>query len=184
MGPIAIALVFVGVAAFLLALDLLIPSGGILLALALMSCAGSILFAFRHSYDAGIWMLIAELACVPLAAWLFLKLWPNTPLGKRMIIQPAKAKPFAWDSDSMIGKTGVTVCELVPTGAVDVDGRRWEATSQSGLIPPGASVKIVAEEMGQLFVVPVPKESNHQTTKSATMNSLDQPADDLGIDSL
>ena len=184
MGPIAIALVLVGVAAFLLALDLLVPSGGILLALAIMACAGSILFAFRHSYEAGIWMLIAELACVPLFAWLFLKLWPKTPMGRRMIIEPAAATPFTWESHSMVGKSAVAVCDLVPAGQVEIDGRRWEATSRSGLIPEGSKVKIVAEEMGQLFVVPLPKQSSKSQSQQDGKHFLDQPADDLGIDSL
>ncbi len=184
MGPIAIALILVGLAAFLLALDLLIPSGGILLVLALMSCAGSILFAFRHSYEAGIWMLIAELACVPLFAWLFLKLWPSTPLGRRVIIEPAQAKPYTWESVSMVGKEGVTVGDLVPAGQIDIDGRRWEATSRSGLIAEGTIVKVVAEEMGQLFVVPISKPTNHRPARSDRETLLDRPADDLGIDSL
>lgn len=189
MGPIAIALVFVGIAAVLLALDLLIPSGGILLALSLLSCTGSIFFAFRHSYDAGVWMLIAELACVPLFAWLFIKLWPNTPLGRKVIIAPPKAQPFTWETDSMVGKKGHTVCELVPTGEVEIDGRRWEATSRSGLIEQGTNVKVVAQEMGQLFVMPIPAMPNehlsHQKGREASQeNSLDRPADDLGIDSL
>ncbi len=129
-------------------------------------------------------MLIAELACVPLAAWLFLKLWPNTPLGRRMIIEPPIAKPYTWDSDTMLGKTGVTVCDLVPAGEIEIDGRLWEASSQSGLIPQGEKVKIVAEEMGQLFVVPLPKATSTLDARSSATSSLDQPADDLGIDSL
>jgi membrane-bound ClpP family serine protease len=184
MGPIAIALVLVGVAAFLLALDLLVPSGGVLLVLALISCVGSILFAFRHSYEAGVWMLIAELACVPLGAWLFLKLWPNTPLGRRMIIEPADAKPYTWEADSLVGKTGVTLCDLVPAGEVEIESRRWKATSRSGLIAQGTSVKIVAEEMGQLFVVPNASASKSAKAATPKGSSLDRPADDLGIDSL
>ncbi len=189
MSSIVIALVFVGIAALLLALDLLVPSGGILLALSLMSCAGSVLFAFRHSYEAGIWMLISELACVPLFAWLFIKLWPSTPLGRRMIIEPTQAKPFTWETDSMVGQTGLTVCDLVPTGHVEVDGREWQATSRSGLIAEGTSVKVIAEEMGQLFVVPMLKTSRDASSKPLDSkldieNSLERPADDLGIDSI
>ena len=111
-----------------------------MLALSLMASAGSILFAFRHSYDAGIWMLIAELACIPLFAWLFLKLWPRIPLGKRVIIEPAAAKPYTWEANSLLGKSGMTLCELVPAGVIEIDGRRWEATSRSGLIPKGTLV--------------------------------------------
>ena len=183
MSSIVIALVFVGIAAILLALDLLIPSGGVLLALSLMACGGSILFAFRHSYEAGIWMLISELACVPLFAWLFIKLWPNTPLGRRMIIAPTKAKPFVWETDSMVGQIGIAVCDLVPTGHVEIDGREWQATSRSGLIAQGTKVKVIAEEMGQVFVVPIPKSSGTGSARHE-LETLERPADDLGIDSL
>lgn len=189
MGPIAIALVLVGIAGLLLALDLLLPSGGILLAMAMVSAAGSVLFGFRHSYQAGVWMLISELACVPLFAWLFVKLWPSTPFGKRMIIEPAKAKPYQWETDSMIGKTGSTTCDLAPTGQVEIDGRKWEATSGSGIIANGISIKVVSEEMGQLFVVPAtsaatPDRSVPIASTFNKENSLDRPADDFGIDTL
>jgi hypothetical protein len=78
----------------------------------------------------------------------------------------------------------MTLCELVPAGVIEIDGRRWEATSRSGLIPKGTLVNVVAEEMGHLFVLPVANPSDRISAKSSSMNSLDQPADDLGIDSL
>ncbi len=173
-----------GLAAFLLALDLVLPSGGILLVLAIFSSAGSILFAFRHSYEAGIWLLIAELACVPLFAWLFVKIWPKTPIGRLVIIEPQKSDRYHWETESMVGKEGLTVCDFVPAGQVEIEGRRCEATSRAGLIPQGALVKVVGEEMGHLFVVPVQKTVSPLAQESPRSSSLDQPANDLGIDSL
>ncbi len=172
----------------LLVADLFLPTAGIVLVLSLISAAASILFAFRHSYDFGIGLLIFELALVPVFAFIFVKLWPKTPLGKRMIIEPQKAESFQWEADTLVGRVGIAVCDLVPSGDVEIEGRRWDATSRVGLIAQGTQVKVVAEEMGQLYIIPVPEIRPGITPPPVNSTNkeslLDRPAQEFGIDQL
>lgn len=172
----------------LLVADLFLPTAGIVLVLSLLCAAASVLFGFRHSYDFGIGLLIFELALVPIFALIFVKLWPKTPLGRRMIIEPEKAESFHWEADTLVGRVGITLCDLVPAGDIEIEGRHWDATSRVGLIAKGTQVKVVAEEMGQLYVLPVsgplpiplPKTSGSANKESL----LDRPAEDFGIEQL
>jgi membrane-bound ClpP family serine protease len=188
--PVIIAILFVIASIGLLIADLFLPTGGILIVLSLICAGSSILFAFRHSYDFGIWLMIGELALVPVFAWLFVKIWPLTPLGRRMIIEPAPAEAFTWETRHLVGREGKTLCEMLPTGDIEIDGRRWEATSRSGLIAPGTKVRVIDEEMGQLYVVPADQRSDTPAGAAPSMpnakapSMLDRPAKEFGIDSL
>jgi membrane-bound ClpP family serine protease len=183
-----ISLALLALAIGLLAADLFLPTAGIVLVLSLICAAGSILFGFRHSYDFGIGLLIFELALVPIFAFIFVKLWPKTPLGRRMIIEPEKAESFQWEADTLVGRVGITLCDLVPAGDIEIEGRHWDATSRVGLIERGTQVKVVAEEMGQLYVIPVSSRTSPKSPKPTSSfdkeSLLDRPAEDLGIEQL
>jgi membrane-bound ClpP family serine protease len=187
LTPIVLSLLFLLAALGLLIADLFLPTGGIALVMSLICAGASVLFGFRHSYDFGIWLLIGELASVPFFAWVFLKYWPQTPLGRKMIIEPIVSEGFTWEAESLIGREGISGCEMVPTGKVEIDGRRWDATSRAGLIAEGVRVKVIDEEMGQLYVVPVielPSESPEPAEEKKKESVFDRPAKELGIDSL
>lgn len=188
MSPIVIAISLLALSIGLLAADLFLPTAGIVLVLSLISAAASILFGFRHSYDFGIGLLIFELALVPVFTLIFVKLWPKTPLGKRMIIEPQEAESYQWEADSLVGRVGIAVCDLVPSGDIEIEGRRWDATSRVGLIAQGTQVKVVGEEMGQLYIVPVVETLPAITPRPANSTSkeslLDRPAQEFGIDQL
>ncbi len=104
-----------------------------------------------------------------------------------MIIEPQKAESFQWEADTLVGRVGIAVCDLVPSGDIEIEGRRWDATSRVGLIAQGTQVKVVAEEMGQLYIIPVPELRPGVTppVNSPRKESLlDRPAQEFGIDQL
>lgn len=171
MDPLTIAFALFGLAVLILGIDLLVPSGGILVVLAFLFSGGSVLFAFRSSYSAGLWMLVAELAAVPIFAWVFIRVWPHTPLGKRVIIDTPNAKPFTWETQKLVGKEGITTMDLLPNGQIELDGHRYDATSQSGIISVGTAVRVINEEMGVLFVVPVAIASNMHVSPTSPHSS-------------
>lgn len=188
MTPLILSLGFLAIAIGLLIADLFLPSAGVIFVISVLCAFASILFAFRHDYEFGIWLLIFELACVPIFTLLFIKLWPRTPLGRRMIIEPTEVKGFEWEEKSLIGQSGIALCDLVPNGDVEIGGKSWQATSRVGIISKGGEVSVVDEEMGLLFVVPAinkPKTSTAtQESNSASDSMLNRPADELGLDSL
>jgi len=89
-------------------------------------------------------MLYAELV------WL-----PRTRLGKTLIVQAAidsTSQPPLADKTVVIGKTAEAVTPLVPSGYVLVDGRRYEAFSQSGHAAAGARLRVTGLDNFRLIV--------------------------------
>jgi len=195
VNPLTIAFSFLALAIALLLIDLILPTAGILLALSILCGIAADIFAFRAGTQVGIWMLIGELALVPIGAYLFIKWWPLTAFGRRLIIQPPVSQPFNWESQKLIGKEGVAIEDFLPTGRIQIEGKLFDAMSTKASIVKDQRVVVVDEEMGQLFVAPKEaistmdlfseadsaKPSNDQ---SVLADPINLPAENLGFQSL
>lgn len=186
---LGIALVLFVLALIVFVIDLLVPSGGVLLAITGILCIASVVFAFRHSQSSGMWMLLITLALIPLMLFLLIYIWPKTPFGRRMIVQPERAAEFVWsdageaDPKSLVGSLGVAESEFLPRGSVRIGDRSFEAISEVGLIEAGQEVKVTRLDVGRLVVVPTKKHSDAQRPMSEG-SALDQPGTDLGLDAI
>lgn len=189
----------------LLIIDLFIPTGGIFLILS--ACAGiaSILVAFRLGFQTGLTFTLLVLGSVPILLGLFLKVWPHTAIGKTILGKLPEAQNYQWstassvqDIQSLIGCVGKTVTEMVPSGLVDIDGRKFESLSEGKPIEAGQTVRVLRLDVGRLVVTPC---EAHETTREKALattpisNSkpsepqkqpslLDQPIEDFGLESL
>lgn len=197
MDPFLIA-IFLFLAALLLAgIDVFVPSGGILLVLAVAAAVGSILFGFRSSLSMGMAMLTAVAASVPVGAFLAIKIWPHTPIGKMVILKAPAAEPPTAEQDEMqswVGRVLKTDSDLMPSGQIKVGYRRLNAIAQSSFIEAGQVIKIIAVRERCLVVRPssepltpweaVSTTQSHASSNAPAPNLLDVPAEDLGLDSL
>ena len=52
----------------------------------------------------------------------------------------------------LLHNSGVTVSSLRPSGSVEIDGKRYVARSQLGLIDPGTPIKVADIQHGVLIV--------------------------------
>ena len=52
----------------------------------------------------------------------------------------------------LVGKRGVAVTVLRPSGTVDIEGEPYDSVSESGFIAPGTPVRVVRFENAQLYV--------------------------------
>jgi membrane-bound ClpP family serine protease len=90
------------------------------------------------------------------AAWM--KLWPKTPLGRRLILGPARPAQRAGTQAAgalRVGQTGVVVAELRPNGLCEFGGERVQARSERGVLPAGQRVAVIAVVDGRPTVRPV-----------------------------
>ncbi len=126
--------------------ELLVP-GGILGMLGALAMLGGCVLAFIE-YGVGGGLLAFLLFSVLGAACLAIELkWlPRTRIGGKFFLQGAvrgtSHQPPA--PDTLIGKECEALTTLSPTGLVKVEGKQYEAFSQSGLINRGARMKVVA----------------------------------------
>lgn len=132
-------------------LELFIPSAGILALLSgALAVAGVVAF-WTVSPLWGILSLLALLILVPLLVAFFLRIYPDTPIGRRMILSsdddaPPEPPSAHAPAASLVGLTGEAITELRPVGMIRVDGQRLEALSEQGVVETGARVRITAVE--------------------------------------
>jgi len=141
--------------AVLIALEVFVP-GGVLGVIGGLAMVAGCLFAF-YDYGAsgGGLATAAALSILGLALYAELVLLPKTRLGKKLFLSQAVegiSQPAPADAAQVVGKTVESVTLLAPSGYVLFEGRRYEARSQSGLVPKGTTVRVVGVDNFHLIV--------------------------------
>lgn len=151
-------------AVLLLLLDIFVPSGGVLSLTSLVTSIAGIVCLWRHSTT---WGLIGVLLVVVLgpAVMIFgLNVWQHTPLGRKMIGAPTDeeraAQNMAAEQErsarlSLLGQEGTARTDLRPVGVVEIAGQRYDALSESSLIPAGSRIRVTVVESNVIKVRPV-----------------------------
>lgn len=152
----AIALLFL-VGVLFLAAEVFVPGGvlGILGALA-MAVGCGIAFV-RLGAAGGAVATVAAVGLLGIMLWAELVWLPKSRLGKGMIVESsvdAQSQPPIAATD-IVGKTAEAETPLVPTGYVLVEGRRYEAFSQSGHVAKGAMVRVAGQDNFRLIVIKI-----------------------------
>ncbi|TSA34701.1 MAG: hypothetical protein D4R65_05915 [Verrucomicrobiaceae bacterium] len=76
--------------------------------------------------------------------FLWINLFPSTPIGKKMMLK--KSLPSSIPLQSLLGATGEAVTPLRPAGTAVIGGRRIDVVAESGLIEPGQKIEVVLQE--------------------------------------
>jgi membrane-bound ClpP family serine protease len=94
----------------------------------------------------------ATLLCITL--YLEYGVLPKTRYGKKIFLHASVqgASQPSSDAVTLTGRECVALTPLVPTGQVEVDGRRYEALSLDGQVERGARVKITGTQNFSLTV--------------------------------
>jgi membrane-bound serine protease (ClpP class) len=132
----------VGAGIVLMIGETLLPTHGLLAIAAVIALLAAVAVSARENVWAGVGMMLALAAATPLAWSAFVKLWPRTPVGRRMVLPEIQSD--APPPPVRVGQSGRAVSELRPMGTCDFDGTRVEAMSEHGIVPAGAAVRIVA----------------------------------------
>jgi len=87
---------------------------------------------------------------------------PKSKLAKKFTMAETvngRSQPEVADRAAVIGREVVAVTKLAPSGVVALDGRRYEAFSQSGLADVGARLKVVDTDNFRLVVTQIKETS-------------------------
>ena len=153
-------------AGFLLFVELFVPSGGVIGLVAGVSAIAGVVFFWRESTLAGLSGTLGVLILGPCAVAFMLKIYPETYVGRKLILGGTKmdeearatsAQTRAQEYDqrqALVGQTGVTVNDLRPIGKVRIDGHRYEALAESGVIDAGVKVTVISIVDNQIKVRP------------------------------
>jgi membrane-bound ClpP family serine protease len=151
-------------AAFMLfILELLIPSGGIIGLAALVVALAGVAAFFFESPTMGFGALLGLIILAPLAFNFAIKIMPNTPIGRRLILgsedaEEAEAKRQQDQTSrrereqALVGVEGKAANDLRPVGTAIIEGTRVEVLSEEGVIEAGARVRVTRVEGNQVRV--------------------------------
>jgi membrane-bound ClpP family serine protease len=185
MDPLIWAGILLLLGLMLVMLEVFVPTGGLLGFLSLTAILSGIGLAFNKGGLAyGFGFLIATAVALPIVLGLAFRWLPGTAIGRRLLPAVPMSKDVLPDSEerralrALVGKIGRAKSTMLPSGAVTVDGRTFDAVSEGLPIEPGQPVRVIEVRGNRVVVRPV-EEGEEQP---ASDDVLSQPIDTLGID--
>ena len=121
-----------------------------------------------------------------------IKVWPSTPIGRRILIQPADSpddvlphSQYLNEIHEAIGQLGFAKTKMLPSGTVMVNGIKFDALSDGLPIDEGEAIKVVAVKGNRILVERYDGElSASGDLPAADIDVLSQPIEELGLDAL
>ncbi|MFZ4776426.1 MAG: NfeD family protein [Terrimicrobiaceae bacterium] len=150
---IAQAIIVLVVVGFLMiAAEVFVP-GLILGSLGSLCLLGSVALcymAFGPLVGTAAFAALAVLTILGFFLWLWL--FPHTPIGKKMTLNTPLSSQNSLQIPDLLGVSGEAVTPLRPAGTAIIQGRRMDVVAESGLIESGEKITVISQE-GMRIVV-------------------------------
>ena len=170
---------------FFLVIEFVVPSGGMLGAAAIAALIGAIVVGFAHSVTTGVTLTIVAFVTSPILLISMVKLWPYTPIGRRMLNRrpgelsnatPERTTPDGTPLHELVGRRGVAKTDLLPSGLVKIDDQKLDAISTGMPIDEGTSVIVTTIEAGKIHVrAATPLDEREPETAPQSPPGLEKP---------
>ncbi len=188
MDPIYWSIILLSLGLAVILLELFVPSAGILGVLATVLIVSGIIVAFFNSVQAGVIVLTITSLSLPLLLVLLLKIWPSTPIGRKVLIGRVNAEdvlPIGSHYDelsSLDGRFGRAKTKMLPSGTVVINKKSYDAVSDGFAIDPGDHIQVIAIRMNKIIVRKVEPDETIAKNPNDRDHLLSRPIDELGID--
>lgn len=158
---LALGLGLLGAAALLLLIEVFVPSGGLIAIVALGVAIGGIVALFRHSTTWGLTGVLLVIVMGPTTFLYALRLLPATKTGRAMLGEVPEEQRLAREladradrerRSALIGAEGVALTDLFPAGVVEIDGQKYDAVAEGGLIDSGQRIRVTKATAFELTV--------------------------------
>jgi membrane-bound serine protease (ClpP class) len=138
--------------------EIFIPSHGILTVAGLGFLVAAVVKTFRYGPEAGTVAILACLVLLPTFAYLAIKFWPHTPIGRLIapenpVHRPSETSVPVSELGALVGRAGRATTPLRPVGIGEFDGRRVPCVAQMGMISAGAEIEAIGLTGGNLTVI-------------------------------
>jgi len=179
----------------LLIAEFCLPTGGLLGVAAVVTAVAVIAIAFTHSVAAGVTMMLVLAATTPFVFMGAVRLWPHTPIGRRILnrrlgdMEPAPAKTLADGTplSDLEGQMGRALTDLLPAGQVLIGEKKINAVSTGMVIDQGSAIVVVRVIAGKIQVRPASEEESHarhdQGRTPQSPASLESALESFDVDS-
>lgn len=181
------ALILLIVGLCIMALEVFVPSAGVLGLLAACLIIASVVVAFMTDSLSGMLFLVVALLVVPAMFFAMINIWPHTPIGRRLLPDNATLKDVLpqgryYDRSDLVGKVGVAKSKMLPSGQVVIEDQKYDAVSDGFAVETGDRVKVVAVKENRIYVQPCDEGDGDQHDPSVVENELDQPIKKFDLD--
>jgi membrane-bound serine protease (ClpP class) len=187
MEPIFWSLILIGLGFSVVILELFVPSAGVLGGLAAVLLISGIVLAFMSDLKTGALMLLITVLALPLLLALMVKVWPSTPIGRRILIGRMTEEEVLPQSQhfsevrQLVGMLGVAKTKMLPSGMIVINGKKYDAVSDGFAIDPGQPIKVVDVKGNRILVQPYDGKVDDLPVRDEDV--LSQPIENLGLDS-
>jgi membrane-bound serine protease (ClpP class) len=177
-------LIFLGLSIFFAVLEIFIPSGGILAFLSVTTLFASMVLAFQCSPLFGGIYLFGVSIGIPIFLWFAFKIWPQTVMGRRILLQPEDDPALQPDLElialkQLVGKQGVARSKMMLSGLIEIEGKRINAISESEPLESGDAIVVTSVDGINILVrkinPPANTPQNTTTTKTEQEPTIDDP---------
>lgn len=139
----------------LLFFEVFVPGGvlGVLGGILMLAGCG-VAFA-EFGVNGGAAATVLAVALIGLTLYFELFVLPRTAFGRKLFLDraiAARSQPPPARAEEIVGAAGEALTTLAPSGYVLVGGKKYEAASQSGLLPRGSPVRVTGLDNFRLLV--------------------------------
>lgn len=139
----------------LLALEVIVPGGVLGIVGGVLIFIGVLVAFSRYGFDGGLIASGVAAGLTALALYIEFVVLPKTQLAKKFSMTATVAgtsQPPVAERKAVIGRQATAVTALVPTGFVELDGRRYEAFARHGHTAVGERIEVVDVDNFRLIV--------------------------------
>jgi membrane-bound serine protease (ClpP class) len=185
LDPLIWAAILMLIGLALLVLEMFVPSYGTIGFCAFLCIGGAIYFGFQRGTGYGFSLLTFALIAGPVLFAVAVKVWPSTPIGRRILIDIPDSQEVLPNSvqrrrlQELVGKVGRAKSLMLPSGAVEIEGRTVDAVSEGVAIEAGELVRVVEVRANRVVVRP---DSGEPAPRRTQDDDLSRPIDSLGLD--
>ena len=188
MDPFYWSISLIGVGLLVIFLELFVPSAGLLGIVAGTCLLSGVIVGFLHSAQTGIFELLALLLILPIMFAAMIKIWPHTPLGKRILIGPMNEDDVVPQGDyydeikTLVDQLGVVRSPMLPSGIVMINGKKYDAVSEGMPLDPGDTIKVIAVRGNRIVVAAYDGVVQADDMPATDADILSTPLEELGLD--
>jgi len=154
---ILIALVIIGLIAIIL--EFFVPAAGIIGGSGIVCLIASTILAYIHiGIKVGTAFLVVVLIGTPATILVALKIFPNTFVGKRLILKSSQKQEEGYVAytrekyNDLLGEEGITLTKLRPSGVVKINDRKYSVVTSGELIDKDEKIKVIKVEGSRIVV--------------------------------
>ncbi|GAB5495103.1 MAG: hypothetical protein Phyf2KO_01830 [Phycisphaerales bacterium] len=168
MDPMLVwGLGLLALAVFLLAVEVIVPSGGVIALVSGVVGIAGVVCLFMMKEGGTLWGVSGTLMLLivfPSSFAVWVKVMPNTSIGRRMMgIPDEREEQRAVEVEqskldelmSLIGTEGVARSPLRPVGSVEIEGQTYQALAEGVAIERGQRIRVTQVVNAQIKVRPV-----------------------------